>query len=276
VGRGLIALRTSSIPTYAALVAAGFRRYATYQQATVAAIFTNVVFGFLRSYVLLAAAGRTGFAAGYDDSRLLTFVWVGQGLIGTVQLWAPPELGERIRTGEVVSDLLRPVDLVWQQLASDIGRCGYAALTRFVGPLLAGALAFDLYAPRRLATYPLFAVSVLLATVVSFGGRYLVSASAYWLLDPRGAQMGWAVFSSVLSGLYFPTWFLPRPVALALAGLTPFPSLVQAPLDIVVERGSLATQAGWLAVQAFWAVVLLVVCRVVQRRGERRLVVQGG
>ena len=44
-------------PRFAALAAlarAGFRRYSTYRQATVAAAFTNTVFGFLRCYVLLA------------------------------------------------------------------------------------------------------------------------------------------------------------------------------------------------------------------------------
>ena len=32
----------------------------------------------------------------------------------------------------------------------------------------------------------------------------------------------------------------------------------------------------WLAVQAAWAAAILALCRWVQRRGERKLVVQGG
>jgi ABC-2 type transport system permease protein len=35
-------------------------------------------------------------------------------------------------------------------------------------------------------------------------------------------------------------------------------------------------QAGLVAVQAVWAVVLLALARHVQRRAERKLVVQGG
>ena len=68
----------------------------------------------------------------------------GQGLIGVVLLWAPPPLAERIRTGNVVTDLLRPIDPVWQLLAADLGRAGYAAVTRFVVPVVAGALVFEL------------------------------------------------------------------------------------------------------------------------------------
>jgi ABC-2 type transport system permease protein len=264
--------------TYTALAGAGFRRYATYRQATAAAVFTNTIFGFLRCYVLLAVVtGRgVGAVAGYDSGRLLTFVWVGQGLIGTVQLWAPPDLADRIRTGEVVSDLLRPIDPVWQLLAADLGRAGFAALTRFVVPLVAGALVFDLYAPKHLVTYPLFALSVGLATVLCFGCRFLVNASAYWLLDARGPNIAWVAASSVLSGLNFPLWFLPRPAVVALFVATPFPALVQLPLDIIVERHPPVQQAGFIGLQATWVLAILGLCRMVQRRAERRLVIQGG
>src|SRR5262249_56830677 len=103
---------------YLALATAGFRRYATYRQATLAAVVTNSVFGFLRFAVMLAvldAGART--VAGYGEPQLATFVWAGQGLIGVVLLWAPLDLAERIRTGDVVPDLLPPIDPVWQPLA---------------------------------------------------------------------------------------------------------------------------------------------------------------
>ena len=237
--------------------------------------FTNSIFGFLRCSVLLALAGA-GTVAGYDEPRLATFVWAGQGLIGVVLLWAPNELADRIRTGDVIADLLRPVDLVWQLLAADLGRAGLAVLTRFVGPVVVGALAFHLYAPRRPATYVLFACSMLLATIVCFGCRFLVNAAAYWLLDARGPQVAWTLLSGVLGGLYFPLWFLPRAAVVLLIAATPFPSLIQLPLDVLVERGPPGEQVMWLAVQAVWAVAILALCRWVQRRGERKLVVQGG
>ena len=267
--------RVARGPAYLALAAAGFWRYATYRQAMVAAIFTNSIFGFLRCSVLLALAGA-GTVAGYDEPRLATFVWAGQGMIGVVLLWSPNELADRIRTGDVIADLLRPIDLVWQLLAADLGRAGLAVLTRFVGPVVVGTLAFHLYAPRRLATYILFACSMLLATIVCFGCRFLVNAAAYWLLDARGPQVAWTLLSAVLGGLYFPLWFLPRAAVVLLIAATPFPSLIQLPLDVLVERGPPGEQVMWVGVQAVWAVAILALCRWVQRRGERKLVVQGG
>jgi ABC-2 type transport system permease protein len=266
-----------SARAYLALAAAGFKRYATYREAMVAAVVTNTVFGFLRFAVMLAVldtGART--VVGYSEPQLATFVWAGQGLIGVVLLWAPLDLAERIRSGDVVTDLLRPIDPVWQMLAADLGRAGYAAVTRFVGPVVAGALVFELYAPRRPVTYALFAFSALLATIVCFGCRYLVNAAAYWLLDARGPNTFWTLTSGFLGGLYFPVWFFPDALAAAFIVLTPFPSVIQIPLDVLVERGSPGLQLALLGVQAGWVVAILALCRWVQARGERKLVIQGG
>jgi ABC-2 type transport system permease protein len=259
-----------------ALSRVGFRRYSTYRQATVASIFTNSVFGFLHCYVLLAATAATGHAGGYTARQLVLYVWAVQGLLGVVVLWGWTELGDRIRTGDVVVDLLRPVHPVTGSLAEDLGRAGFATLTRFVVPLLVGALTFDMYVPLRVATYPLFVVSAVLAVMVSFGVRYLINSVGFWLLDVRGVTMFATGAIPLASGLGFPLHFLPSWVTWTLWVCTPFPSMMQAPLDVLVERQPVGSTVGVVAGQAVWAVVLLGACRLVTARAERRLVVQGG
>jgi ABC-2 type transport system permease protein len=257
---------------FAALVRAGFRRHSTYRQATAAAAFTNSVFGFLKCYLLLAVLGTSATVAGYDAERLASFVWVGQGLLGVVMLWGWTDLADRIRTGDVTADLLRPVDPLWAYLAGDLGRAGHAALTRLVVPVAVGAVFFDLYVPARLASYPLGVVSVVLAVIASFSVRYLVNLTAFWLLDVRGVMIAWSVAGNMLTGLTVPIPFFPG-WAQVLLWATPFPAMFQSPLDVLVERGQ-----PWppLAGQVVWVAVLLVACRAVQRRAVRKLVVQGG
>lgn len=259
-----------------ALAVSGFRRFSTYRQATIASTLTNTMFGFLRTYVMLAVVAVGGTVAGYSGPQLITYVWAGQGLIGVVLLWGWSDLADRIRSGDVVMDLLRPVHPVVNYLATDLGRAAHAALTRLLVPVVVGALLFDMYLPRHLITYPLFMVSTVLAVIVCFGCRYLVNATCYWLLDNRGVSMTWLIFSGVFGGLYFPIRFLPEwAVTLVWFG-TPGPSLLQAPLDVLVERDPLPIQLGIITIQVGWALVLLALCYLVQRRAERKLVVQGG
>jgi ABC-2 type transport system permease protein len=268
----------ASATTFGALVGSGFRRYATYRQATIAGTFTNIVFGFLRCYVLLAvAAGAAGGRpAGYDVRQLASYVWVGQGLLTVVALWGWNDLAERIRSGDVAADLLRPVPPVTAYLAADLGRALHGMLTRFVPPLVVGLLFFPLATPHRWQTVPLFALSVLLAIVGSFACRFLVNATAYWLHDARGPLILWTLGSGILAGLYFPLRLLPDGLAVTLWVATPLPGLLQSPLDVLVERDNPALQAGLVALQAVWAAALLGLARLVQRRAERKLVIQGG
>jgi viologen exporter family transport system permease protein len=266
---------TEPLALIGAITASGFRRFATYRQATVAALSTNIMFGFLRTYVLLAVAGG-GVVAGYGGPQLLTYVWTGQGLLGVVMLWGWTDLSDRIRSGDIVTDLLRPIHPVVNYLAADLGRAGYAMIFRFLPPVLVGALFFDLYLPAEAITYPLFALSVLLAIVICFGCRYLVNATAYWLLDTRGVNQLWLFMSGLMSGLYFPIRFLPDWAAALLWFGTPGPSFLQAPMDVLIERDPLPMRLGMIGVQVLWAALVLWLCRVAQRRAERRLVIQGG
>ena len=257
-------------------MAAGFRRWASYRAATLAGAFTNTFFGVVKLSILFAAADAAGgVVAGYDRPALSTYTWVAQGMIAVVVLFGGFELAQRVRTGDVAVDLGRPLHPVAGWLAEDIGRAGQACLVRFFAPLVIGGLIFGLRVPEHALTVPLFVLSAAVAVVVSFGCRLLVNLSAFWLLDIRGLASVYMVASNVLCGLIVPVAFFPdwlRVVAYA----TPFPSILQTPVDIAVERLSGVDALVALGVQLAWAAALLALGVLVLHRGTRRLVVQGG
>lgn len=259
-----------------ALVGAGFRRYASYRAATLAGAFTNTFFGVVKLQILFAAADAAGGAvAGYDKAALSTYTWLAQGMIAVVVLFGGTEIAQRVRTGDVAVDLGRPVHPIAAWLAEDVGRAGQACLIRFLGPLALGGLLYGLRVPQHAATVPLFVLSAALAVVVSFGCRLLMNLAAFWLLDVRGLQSVYMVASNVLCGLIVPVSFFPGWLR-AVAYATPFPSMLQTPVDIAVERVSGVDALVALGIQAGWAVGLLAAGAAVLSRGTRRLVVQGG
>lgn len=255
---------------YARLALAGFRRYSTYRQAMFAGLATNVVFGLLRMAVLVAAVSQ-GPIAGYDVAATATYVWLGQGIMAFVVLWGDKALAERVRSGDVVVDLYRPWHLQAALFAEDLGRAGFALLVRFVPPVLFGALLFPFHWPRP-AAFPLFAVSLLLALAVSFGMRFLLNTAAFWLLDSRGLLGLYTLATWLLCGLSVPLAFFPGWARTALA-FTPFPSMLQSPVDVFLEHGAAWTT---LAHQAGWAVLVLAAGHLALRRAVRKVVVQGG
>jgi ABC-2 type transport system permease protein len=263
------------VPAFLALVRAGFGRYATYRRATYASAFTNTVFGFLNCYLFLAVLGSRATVVGYDAAGLATFVWVGQGLLGVVQLFTWTDVADRIRTGDIVSDLLRPIDPLWAYLAADLGRAGHALLIRLTVPVAVGALVFQLRWPTAAVSWALILVSVALGVVVSFAMRYACNLLAFWWLDARGPNTVWLLGAALFSGIsvpvpFYPTWLQPA------VWLTPFPWMYQAPLDVLLERGGRAHQVGLVIGQLGMAVAGLALAYTVQRVALRRLEVQGG
>lgn len=256
---------------YPHLVRAGYRRHSGYRQAALAGLATNIVFGLLRAAVLVAVLAQRGVVGGYDVATALTYVWLGQGLLAVVRLWGDTELSDRIRTGDVVVDLGRPWHLLAALLATDLGRAAHAVGVRLLPPVAIGVVFFPFRWPERLVTWPLFAVSVLLAVVVGFAFRFLLNAAAFWLLDARGVVAMYGVVSGVLSGLVLPLQLFPA-WAQTVLWWTPFPALIQAPIDVFTEQGGVAV----VAHQVLWAGLLLLAGHVALQRGTRRLVVQGG
>jgi viologen exporter family transport system permease protein len=253
----------------------GYRRYAAYPGATWAGVFTNTFFGFLIAYTLLAVFEQRENVGDYDARDAVTYAWLAQGMLMTIYLWGWFEVALRVRSGDVATDLQRPLDFQAYWLAQDLGRAVYHALFRGVPPFVLGAPVFDVLVPRNPLVWLAFLASVTLAVVTSFAFRFLFNLSAFWLLDYRGAGVLAMVASTFFSGQIVPIAFFPGWLAV-LAWALPFAAMVQAPIEIWLGHAEGLELVGLLALQLLWAGVLLLLGRAVLAAGMRKLVIQGG
>ena len=175
---------------YAELAKRSFRRWSTYRAATVAGIFTNSVFGFIRASVLLAVLRSNPGAGGLDavGGRSPTASSPRRCSRSADVFGGDQEIALRVRTGDVVGDLYRPVDFQAWWLASDLGRAAFQLSGRGVPIMLVGALTYGIEAPADVGAGALFVVSLLLAVIVGFALKFLVNLSSFWLLDIRGTH----------------------------------------------------------------------------------------
>lgn len=263
---------------YLAVAVRAFRRYSTYGWATLAGVFTNSVFGVIASFVYLAVWTENPTAGGYDAVDAVTYAWIGQAVLAMLMVFgggSPGELAERVRTGDVSLDFYRPVGILGWYLAADLGRAAYHLLTRGFAPLLVGALLFELRWPATPLGWAAVAVSLLLAVVVSFGLRFLVALSAFWLLDDTGVNQLLMVATLFFTGLTVPLVLFPGALLDLVMGL-PWAAYLQVPADIWLGQRSGGEVWSGLAFQAAWAAALLGTASLALRLAERRVVVQGG
>lgn len=253
----------------------GFRRYATYRWATFAGVFTNSVFGFIRAYVFVAMFAVVGSVAGWTLSDALTYTFICQGMLMPLYLWGWFEIADTVYTGQIATDLYRPLDYQLYWLAQDLGRAAYHFLLRGIAPFAIGAIFFDLRLPESPVTWLWFGVSAALAVTVSFAMRFMVNLSAFWFVEVRGIHGIVAGTWTVLSGFTIPIAFFPDGLRDALH-LLPFVAMLELPVNVFLEHATGTDLVGTIGVQAAWALVLLFAGRIMLAAATRKLVVQGG
>lgn len=262
---------------YWRILVAGFRRQSAYLMAAFGGLVANTTFGLLKVAILFAtvrAAG--GELQGYDVAAMSTYIWVSQGLLGSVNLFGRIDIADRIKDGDVAVDFLRPLDVQAAAITTEIGKSLFALIPRGIPSVLIGALVVGMAAPDTSTAYVLGAVSIVLGIAVSAATVYLVvAAPGFWLVETRGLQILYMVLSGFLAGLYVPIWLFPRWLEL-LAQATPFPAMMMYPVDIVSGRVETAGALVLILVQLAWLAGVALVGQLLTRAGRHHLEVQGG
>jgi len=234
------------------------------------------VFGFIQAYVLLAVFRLRSDVGGFDAVDVVTFTFVAQGMLAVAAAFGPYELADRITSGDVVSDLYRPLDLQGWWLAQDTGRAAFQLLFRGIPPFAVGAVAFHLRLPADAGVWAAFALSVAMGLLTGFAWRFAISLSAFWLLDVRGLVQLTGLVFMFFSGFLLPLAFFPGPLR-AVAHAMPFAAVVELPIEVFLSKHRALPELVWvLTRQAGWLVALLAIGRMATARAWRRVVVQGG
>jgi len=261
---------------YWRLLVAGFRRQSAYRLAALGGLVANVTFGLLKVSILFATVRAAGGELhGYDVASMSTYVWLSQGMLGSVNLNGRTDLALRVKDGQVAVDFLRPVDLQAATIASEAGASVFALIPRGLPSVLLGALTIGIQLPTSPLLYLLGAVSLMLGIVISAATVYLIAVAGFWLVETRGLQIFYMLASGFLGGLYVPLSLFPQWLR-TMAVATPFPSIMMYPVDVLSGLGGISEAARLVLVQLAWLAGVATVGQLLTRAGRRRLEVQGG
>ncbi len=231
---------------------------------------------------------------GWVSVALWTEVAAGQGAVGTLMGAQVPvyaalawtvsritstrideNLGQRVASGQVVMDLLKPVDLTTWLLLRDGGRALATAVV--VGlPLSVGAMLLGLELAPASAAHGIAGVGALVLGVRMAG----LAAVAVGLMARRLRRVGGVVGLkelgvAVLSGALVPLPLLPEPLGSVLEFL-PFAALAHLPVMLWIGAWSWAWAGLVVMAQCGWLVVADAAVHALWRVERPRLVLEGG
>jgi ABC-2 type transport system permease protein len=242
------------------------------------AIFTVLILflwiAILFSFWSSAYAGRDEIA-GYTHRDMRTYILLAYAINALVGWRTARGMMSRIRTGEIVIDMIRPLNYRTMQLAHASGASVVEGAISFGIAIGLGLIFFDIRAPESPLAASLFVVTVVIGFVTKVLVIFLISLLTFWTLQGVGLMWAQQAVIAILSGTLVPLALLPGWIRV-VAEVLPLRGIVATPVSIYLGTVSGWELAGLLALQAGWLAALWWVTDRAWVRAFRAVEIQGG
>jgi ABC-2 type transport system permease protein len=262
---------------YLAIARRSFQRALEYRVEFWAEFLINLLFMYIYACLWRALYAHRTSASGYTLQQMLTYIIVAQTLLTfNFTLRLPGILTEKVRSGAISTDLIKPVDFQFLTLAEGLGTSAHTVLFNMLPKFFLFYFLLHTSAPPTFAHGLAFLVSVALGYGVLAATQFAVAATALHIVETRGvnALVTWVV-NWLFAGYFVPLTFYPalmQRIAMAL----PFQCTVYVPTLIYSGRLSGPDLLSGLGLQALWLVALVFLGRAILLAGRARLAIQGG
>ena len=185
------------------------------------------------------------------------------------------EVSQRIRTGNIVFDIARPVYygdlLLFQAVGKSIAAIIFSSLPLFGLALLL----LDLQLPTSYITWIAFLISLMLGYITAFLIDFILSLFGFWVTNVSGFLFAKWNIIDLLGGIYIPLWFFP-PSLKNIAMFLPFRGISYTPVAIFVNYVDGDQVLNEFGLQIAWISFLFFISRLIYISLVKKLEVQGG
>jgi ABC-2 type transport system permease protein len=186
------------------------------------------------------------------------------------------QIAADIKDGNISQFLLKPIDYLGYRLSLFFsGRLIYTGVALIPVTIFVWCLREYFVVPTDALTLAAFAMSIVLASLLTFLISYSMALLAFWVTEVSTFIFIEYAFEYIASGHLFPLDILP-PALKAVLEMTPFPYMLYFPVGVYLGRVEGAELWRGLLIQAAWVLLFYLVARWVWSRGVRRYSAVGG
>ena len=268
---------------YFAVISARYRALLQYRAAAFAGFVTQLFWGAIRIMIFAAFYAVTSDEQPMSFAMVVSYVWLGQALLGILPWNIDGEIAEMIRSGSVSYELVRPIDLYsyWfcRTIALRTATTTLRSIPMFTVAILLlpafGQGTWALQLPPGWPAFLLFLVSIFCAVMLASALTMLMHIALIWTLSGEGLNRIMPALVTVLSGNIvplplFPDWLQP------FLNFQPFRGLVDVPFRIYVGDISAVAALPEILQQGFWILLIVALGRRLLAKSMATMVVQGG
>ncbi|MFD0590349.1 ABC transporter permease [Paenibacillus sp. GCM10027627] len=253
-----------------------FRQHFVYRSNTVILALGS----FLQLFVLISVwrglfAGQESIrGVTYDD--MILFVLVNM-LVGTLtHSRIAATIGDKVMTGSISTDLIRPVSFKTYILADQWGENLFRLL---FSAIPACVVYFAFMSVPSVAADPLrillFFISAAGGIAIIYHIHYLLGLTSFWTGNAYYVEWFMRAFFELFAGTFVPLWFYPQWL-LSIGHYLPFRLVTFEPIAILAGRTDIRGAVGILLLQGLWIAILLLIENRVWKMAQNKVFIQGG
>ena len=195
-------------------------------------------------------------------------------IFGILNVYLAYWMASRVRTGEIVTDMMKPTDFQLYFFSHSFGRLLFNVI--FSVPIfILAVFIFKISLPDSSGGLGLFVVSLSMSYLLTFLIDFMVSLASFWTTQTQGVGGFTRLIIALLSGAFIPLWFFPEWAKNVLSYL-PFASIYHAPLSIYIGKIKSIEAFRAIFLQLVWIGALFAGSRLLWLKSRRKLMVHGG
>lgn len=260
---------------YRAILSARFRTLLQYRAAAVAGLGTQLFFGYVLVKGYQAFYAATDAPQPISISQIITYVWLGQAMLGLLPWIADPDVRRAVREGSVAYDMLRPVHVYWLWYSRALARRTAPTLLRAVPMFVIAGLFLGLQGPASWASGAAWLAATVGAVLLASAIATILGITLLWTVSGQGVNQLVPAMVMLFSGFLVPIPLFPKWAQTVLYTL-PFRGIIDIPFRLYLGHIPPGDAFPMLLHQWTWILVLVLIGQWALGRGLRRLVVQGG
>ncbi len=182
---------------------------------------------------------------------------------------------ERIKTGNIIFDITRPMNLMNLLFSETLGQMLAFFLTTSIPLIIISYLCFSLVLPSSILVWIGFLVSFLFGIIIIFLIDFMFSMTGFWTTGMTGIFFAKKSLISILSGAMIPLWIYPDIITKILE-FSPFPAITYIPISIFIGHIPKIDIPTYLLTQFVWIIVLFALSVLLFNKAIKKLTVLGG
>jgi ABC-2 type transport system permease protein len=208
-------------------------------------------------------------------AQVVTYLWLVQAMLRMAPWDVDRDVAGMIRSGAVVYELLRPIDLYNLWFCRALSLRSMPTVLRAIPIFLVAMPFFGMQAPSSFASGFAWLIATIGALVLSSAITTILSISLLWTISGLGITRLVTGIVIIFSGMIvplplFPSWAQP------MINAMPFRGLMDTPFRLYIGHISPEHVVFVIAHQLAWSFALILLGRYILARGLHKLVVQGG